>query len=123
MARSLQQSSQDALPRRQPTLSIAARVPRWRKCLVLMALVCVIGLYSEAVTHHHQTLAQEMGCPVCHVVSQNALTAFTPSLALPVQIFSWFRSRLPNAGAAEFGQFFDPAHRSRAPPLSAPKLV
>ncbi|HET7307490.1 MAG TPA: hypothetical protein VFK24_06730 [Gammaproteobacteria bacterium] len=123
MARSLQQSSQDALPPRRPTLSNAARVPLWRKCLLLVALVCAIGLYSDAVTHHHQTLAQEMGCPICHVVSHNALTSFTPSIALPVRIFSWFRSRLPNAGTDGFRQFFNPAYRSRAPPLSAPKFV
>lgn len=117
MARSLQQSSQDALPLRRPVWSKAARVPRWRKWLTLFALVCAIGLYSDAATHHHRTLAQEMGCPVCHVVSHNALTTFTPALTLPVQIFSWFRSNLPHTGTDGLQQFLDPAHRSRAPPV------
>lgn len=98
-------------------------MPRWRKYLTIVALVCVVGLYSDAVTHHHQTLAQEMGCPVCHVVSHNALSTFTPSLAPPVLVSSWVHASLPRGDIGGFRLFLNPAHRSRAPPSLAPKLV
>lgn len=123
MSRTLQQSSQDALPTRPPMLSKAARLPRWRKCLAILALLCAVGLYSDAVTHHHHTPAQAFGCPVCHVVGHNALTVFTPSLAPASQATSWFRSSLSGIEIAALQQSVNPAHRSRAPPFLAPLFV
>jgi hypothetical protein len=123
MARSLQHSSQDALPRRRPAASKAARLPRWRKCLTIVALLCAVGLYSDAVTHHHTTLAQEIGCPVCHVVSHNPLTVFAPPVAPAMRGSSWFHSSLPGVAADGFRQFLDLAHRSRAPPVQLPSSL
>lgn len=117
MARSLRQSSQDAPSIRPPKFSKAARLPRWRKYLTVVALLCAVGLYSDAVTHHHKNLAQEIGCPVCHVVSHNPLTVFAPPVAPAMLASSWFHSSVLGTDARGFRQFRDPAHRSRAPPV------
>src|ERR1700740_1628153 len=57
-----------------------ARLRDWRAWLLLLALTWTVGLYSIEATHNHQTAADDLRCPVCHVVGHNALDSTTPEL-------------------------------------------
>jgi hypothetical protein len=52
----------------------------WRAWLLLLALACTVGLYSLEATHDHRTAADDLRCPVCHVLGHNALDSATPEL-------------------------------------------
>lgn len=53
---------------------------KWRAWLLLLALACTVGLYSVEATHNHRSAADDLRCPVCHVVGHNALDSTTPEL-------------------------------------------
>ncbi len=53
----------------------------WFRWVALLALVCTIGLYAAESSHHHDTQAGELLCPVCQVIAHGALDLFVPELA------------------------------------------
>lgn len=62
----------------------------WRGWLLLLALACTVALYSIEATHNHRTAADDLRCPVCHVLGHNALDSATPDLKpvmLPALLF------------------------------------
>jgi len=52
----------------------------WRGWLLLLALACTVWFYSVEATHNHRTAADDLRCPVCHVLGHNALDSSTPDL-------------------------------------------
>ncbi|HEY3644215.1 MAG TPA: hypothetical protein VGM16_02655 [Gammaproteobacteria bacterium] len=56
------------------------RLRDWRAWLLLLALACTVALYSVEATHNHRTAADDLRCPVCHVLGHNALDSATPDL-------------------------------------------
>ncbi|HEY4128035.1 MAG TPA: hypothetical protein VGN70_08335 [Gammaproteobacteria bacterium] len=56
------------------------RLRDWRAWLLLLALGCTVALYSVEATHNHRTAADDLRCPVCHVLGHNALDSNTPDL-------------------------------------------
>jgi hypothetical protein len=92
------------------------KLRRWGRWLLLAAMACTIALYSIEVTHNHRTAADDLRCPVCHVLGHNALDsaatdlkpALIPALLLYVLILPALML-LPKRRA-----FFTPP--SRAPP-------
>ncbi|HEY1992718.1 MAG TPA: hypothetical protein VGH71_09675 [Gammaproteobacteria bacterium] len=63
------------------------RLRDWRAWLLLLALACTVGLYSVEATHNHRNAADDLRCPVCHVVGHNALDSTTPELK-PALVFA-----------------------------------
>lgn len=62
----------------------------WQRWLLLLALAWTVALYSVEVTHDHRTAADDLRCPVCHVLGHNALDSATPDLKpalLPALLF------------------------------------
>jgi hypothetical protein len=95
--------------------SRAAALPCWRRWLVVFALICTVGLYSDALTHHHETNAQRLSCPVCHVAGHNGLEVFTPPRAPALDSVSTYLlySALDSGIVRRFAH---PVPHSRAPP-------
>ena len=52
----------------------------WRAWLLLLALACTVWFYSVEATHNHRSAADDLRCPVCHVLGHNALDSATPEL-------------------------------------------
>ncbi|MHB8455962.1 MAG: hypothetical protein ACYDDO_14985 [Acidiferrobacterales bacterium] len=53
----------------------------WFRWVALLALVCTIGLYAAESSHHHDTQAGELLCPVCQVIAHGTLDLFVPEFA------------------------------------------
>ena len=88
----------------------------WRAWLLLWALLCAVGLYSIEATHNHRTAADDLRCPVCHVVGHNALDSTTPDLKpalIPVLMFFLL---LPASVAVQSRRYFFLKPQTRAPP-------
>jgi hypothetical protein len=95
-------------------------MPRWRAWLVVYALFCAISLYSIEATHNHRTAADDLRCPVCHVVGHNALDVYAPDLASAFNLALLFFLLLPLVSIGAPRRFFFPKPQTRAPPsLSA----
>ena len=93
-----------------------ARLPRWRVWLLLWAMTCAVGLYSIEATHNHRTAADDLLCPVCHVVGHNALDSTTPDLKpalIPVLMFFLL---LPATVVVQPRRYFFLKPQTRAPP-------
>jgi hypothetical protein len=102
-------------------LSAAIRTPGtrlrdWRAWLLLWALVCAVGLYSIEATHNHRTAADDLRCPVCHVVGHNALDSATPDLKPALIPALLLFVLLPATVTVRSRRFFFPKPQTRAPP-------
>ncbi len=95
---------------------IRTRRRDWRTWLLLLALAWTVGLYSIEATHNHQTAADDLRCPVCHVVGHNALDSTTPDLkpALIPALLSFVL--MPAALMMLPRRAFPPKPQTRAPP-------
>jgi hypothetical protein len=94
-------------------------IPCWHKWLVILAVLSTVVLYSIAATHHHKTLAQELGCAACHVAGHNSLDVFKPNVR---PLMSPVSRRLPVPMLANMGVIpatFPLKPPSRAPPAFA----
>ncbi|MGA9851814.1 MAG: hypothetical protein WBR15_02660 [Gammaproteobacteria bacterium] len=105
----------DALP--------VLRQAGWRKWLVAVALVCMVGIYSIEVTHHHKTEASELACPVCHVMAHGAPNILKPALSPAVSFAGWYRHVLPRADFTVVRSTLNLLPQPRAPPISVPSFV
>jgi hypothetical protein len=101
----------------------ALRRGRWRRWLVVAALVCTLGVYSIELTHDHKTMAAELACPVCHVMAHGAPNLLKPNLVPIVSFAGWYRHILPRLEFPAVHTHYKLKPQSRAPPLSAPSLV
>lgn len=92
------------------------RLSGWRRWLLLFALTCTVSLYSIEVTHNHRTAADDLHCPICHVLGHNALDSATPDLSLGLAPALLSFLLLPAAFTVlpRRGHFLTP--QSRAPP-------
>lgn len=109
-----------------PTLkshSRAASMPRWHKWLAIFAVLWTVTLYTDAATHHHRTLAQDLGCPVCHVASHNAVNVFQPDTRVAATIASWYLLKSPTADTGLVYSRPTIVPPSRASPAPAPVNV
>ncbi|MGH8307221.1 MAG: hypothetical protein ACRER0_03030 [Gammaproteobacteria bacterium] len=105
----------DALP--------VLRQAGWRKWLVALALVCVVGIYSIEVTHHHKTEASELACPICHVMAHGAPNLLKPVLSPVVSFAGWYQHVLPRTTSAVVRSVIKLLPQPRAPPVSVPSSV
>lgn len=89
---------------------------QWRAWLLLLALACTVGLYSVEATHNHRSAADDLRCPVCHVLGHNALDSTTPELkpALVSALLLFLALPLTFLVLPRRGHFLTPP--SRAPP-------
>lgn len=101
----------------------AARLPRWRRWLVLFALVCAVSLYSIEATHDHRTAQDQLRCPVCHVVGHNALDTTPPDLTPAAVLVAIFFLALPAAGILPISRRYTLKPQPRAPPASILSLI
>ena len=97
----------------------AARLPLWRKWLAIYAVTCVVALYSIEATHVHHNSADQLHCPVCHVVGHNPLDSSTPELTPALTLSVLFFMLLPVAATGLPRRPFFPKPQTRAPPTSA----
>ncbi len=91
----------------------------WFRWVTLLALVCAIGLYAAENSHHHDTQAGELLCPVCQAIAHGTLDLFVPEFApLPPHNSGY---RLSSAGTLAFflPSVFPVKPHSRAPPAMA----
>jgi hypothetical protein len=93
------------------------RRARWFKWMLLAAVLCTVGLYTAEFSHHHDTPAAELHCPICQVMAHSALDVFAPQFKpLPPSVraqFLAFRPPLTDAPRPAATV----THQSRAPPL------
>ncbi|HKV97990.1 MAG TPA: hypothetical protein VJR90_10970 [Gammaproteobacteria bacterium] len=101
----------------------ALRRTRWRRWLVIAALVCVVGIYSIELTHDHKTTAAELACPVCHVLAHGAPNLLKANLTPLVRFAGWYRHILPRLDFSAVSLRFNLKPQPRAPPIVAPSLV
>jgi len=93
------------------------RRARWFKWMLLAAVLCTVGLYTAEFSHHHDTPAADLHCPICQVMAHSALDVFTPQFKpLPPTIRMQFLAFKPTITAAP-RRMFIVTHQSRAPPL------
>lgn len=101
----------------------ALRGARWRRWLVIAALVCTIGIYSIELTHLHRGTAAELACPVCHVLAHGAPNLLKPNLTPLVSFAGWYCHILPWREFSLAPLRFDLKPQPRAPPVITPSLV
>ena len=104
-------------------LNPALQHARWRRWLVVAALVCMVGIYSIALTHHHKTEKAELACPVCQVMAHGAPSLLKPNLTPVVSYAGWYRHALPRQEFFTAPLRFNLKPQPRAPPISVPSLV
>ncbi|MGH8400999.1 MAG: hypothetical protein ACRESU_07850 [Gammaproteobacteria bacterium] len=97
----------------------AARQAGWRRWLVALALICVVGVYSIELTHDHETAASELACPVCHVMAHGAPNLFKPSLSPTISFIGWYLHVLPLQGSSHVHTVIRLRPEPRAPPVPA----
>ncbi|MDE2091527.1 MAG: hypothetical protein KGJ08_06485 [Gammaproteobacteria bacterium] len=101
----------------------ATRKSHWRKWVAVCALLCTIGVYSIELTHDHETLASELGCPICHVMAHSAPNLLKPNITPVFNQLSWFSHLLPLRASASSYRPFAVRPQTRAPPLATSSLV
>lgn len=103
-------------PRSAGRLSRMRRAP-WFQWMLLAAVLCTVGLYTLEFSHHHETPAAELHCPICQVMAHSALDVFSPQfkpLPPPIRVhFLAFRAPI----TAALRHVFTVTHQSRAPPF------
>jgi hypothetical protein len=92
------------------------RLRDWRAWLLLAAMVCTVGLYSIEATHNHKDAADDLRCPVCHVVGHNALDSTTPDLKPALIPALLLFVLLPATVTVRSRRYFFPKPQTRAPP-------
>jgi hypothetical protein len=101
----------------------SVRQAPWRRLLVVLALICVVGVYSIELTHDHKTLASELACPICHGMAHGAPNPFKPFIKPSISFNSWYLHVLPRQG---FGHVYSVSKylpEPRAPPFAAFHIV
>ncbi|HVC29291.1 MAG TPA: hypothetical protein VNF48_07030 [Gammaproteobacteria bacterium] len=111
-----------------PTYSAAsifqsARKARWRKWVAVCALACTIGVYSIELTHDHETLASQLGCPICHVMAHSAPNLLKPNITPVFSQLNWFSHFKPAPAAGALHNSFAVKPQTRAPPVFTSSLV
>lgn len=99
------------------------RRARWRRWLVITALVCVVGIFSIGVTHHHQTLAAELACPVCHITAHGSPDLLHVDTTPAASFAGWYRHALPHTNFVFAPSRFNLTPPARAPPASVSSLI
>jgi hypothetical protein len=113
-----------AIPRpTAETIFPATRKAGWRKWVAVCALVCTIGVYSIELTHDHETVASEMGCPICHVMAHSAPNLLKPNITPVFSQLSWFSHFKPASAAGALYNSFAVRPQTRAPPAPTSSLV
>jgi hypothetical protein len=97
----------------------AAKRALWRAWVLGFVVGCVLGLYALAATHHHDSVAEEEACAVCHVVGHQPLSPPVPPLAVlvAVLVLLFVLSRRPSLPCAIHRPYA--RYHSRAPPMGA----
>jgi hypothetical protein len=83
----------------------------------MLALICVVGVYSIELTHDHTTLASELACPVCHVMAHGAPNLFKPSINPAASFIGWYLHVLPRQGVSHVRSVSTFLPEPRAPPV------
>lgn len=111
------------MTRHSTSILRALRQARWRRWLVAAALVCVVGVFSIALTHHHKSEKAELSCPVCQVLAHGIPAPAKPNLAPALKNASWYRHTLPQWAFSPFVRRYSLKPQPRAPPVSTASLV
>lgn len=93
------------------------RRARWFKWMLLAAVLSTVGLYTLEFSHHHDTPAAELHCPICQVMAHSALDVFAPQfkpLAPSTRVH--FLAFAPHQVSTP-ARVFTVKYQSRAPPL------
>jgi hypothetical protein len=94
----------------------------WQKWLVLLALVCVVGLYSARVTHIFRTTHDSLIFK--KVKSENessaVLAPLPPTPVARVRAAAYYRWHTPDSYFLPYSRHLTP--QSRAPPPSPPDI-
>jgi hypothetical protein len=101
----------------------SVRQAPWRRWLVALALICVVGVYSIELTHDHKTLASELACPVCHVMAHGAPNLFKPVIKPVISFIGWYLHVLPRQGFSHVHSVAKLLPEPRAPPVAAFSIV
>jgi hypothetical protein len=101
----------------------SVRQASWRRLLVALALICVVGVYSIELTHDHKTLASELACPVCHVMAHGAPNLFKPAIKPAVSFIGWYLHVLPWRGFSRVHSISKFLPEPRAPPVATFHIV
>ncbi|MGA9854350.1 MAG: hypothetical protein WBR29_03610 [Gammaproteobacteria bacterium] len=101
----------------------ATRKARSRKWVAVCALMCTIGVYSVELTHDHETLASELGCPICHVMAHSTPNLLRPNVTPVFRQLSWFSHFKPVPAVDALFSFFAVKLQTRAPPVFISSLV
>ncbi|MGB9429304.1 MAG: DUF2946 family protein [Gammaproteobacteria bacterium] len=92
------------------------RRARWFRWVLLAAVLCTVGLYTAEFSHHHETPAAELHCPICQVMAHSALDVFSPQFKpLPPVTRIHFLALAPRITPIP-GRIFTVKHQPRAPP-------
>lgn len=88
----------------------------WRKWLLILLMVSVIGIQLIESSHDHLTHAAQEACPVCQVAVHQPLdmsptAVVSPALILPLLVILPFRRKVSRLVESFFRPYF-----SRAPP-------
>jgi len=88
----------------------------WQKWLVLLALVCVVGLYSARVTHIFRTTHDSLIFKKVMAEKESSAGLLTPvpTPVIPVRVVSYFRWLAPDRYFLPYSRTLTP--QSRAPP-------
>lgn len=90
----------------------------WFKWMLLAAVLCTVGLYSVEFSHHHDTPAAELHCPICQVMAHSALNVSAPQFKpLPPPLRMHFLAFAPHDTSLP-GRVYTVKYQSRAPPLA-----
>lgn len=93
------------------------RRARWFKWMLLTAVLCTVGLYTAEFSHHHDTPAADLHCPICQVMAHSALDVFAPQFKPlpPPTLVHYLALHMPIHAAPRRVLIF--THQSRAPPF------
>jgi hypothetical protein len=105
------------------SIFVSTRKAGWRKWVAVCALVCTIGVYFIEFTHHHETLASELGCPICHVMAHSAPNLFKANITPVFGQLSWFSHFKPALAAGALYNSFAVRPQTRAPPVPTSSLL
>ncbi|HKT31225.1 MAG TPA: DUF2946 family protein [Gammaproteobacteria bacterium] len=93
------------------------RRARWFRWMLLAAVFCTVGLYTAEFSHHHDTPAADLHCPICQVMAHSALEVFAPQFKpLPPAIRVHFLAFAPHHASAP-AHVYTVKYQSRAPPF------
>ncbi|HVA54555.1 MAG TPA: hypothetical protein VNI53_01970 [Gammaproteobacteria bacterium] len=99
------------------------RQARWRTGLLVLTLLCTVGIYSIEAIHHHKIPANELACPICHVMGHNTPNLFKPYVKPATRFSGWYEQVVVPSSSPVYQNRLDLRPLPRAPPIPASSPV